>query len=42
MLRMRGVMRGYVERMEWLNKFKEEGEETTHEEYLDSFFEVDE
>lgn len=35
-------MRGYTERMEWLQKFKKEGEEVTHEEIMDSFFEAEE
>jgi hypothetical protein len=30
-------MRGYTERMEWLNRFKDEGVEVTHEEILDSY-----
>lgn len=35
-------MRGYTERMEWLEKFKDEGEEVTHQEVMDSFFDGDE
>lgn len=35
-------MRGYTERMEWLNRFKDEDEKVTHEEIMDSFFDGDE
>ena len=34
-------MRGYTERMEWLNKFKDEDEEVTHEEIMNSYFDED-
>ena len=30
-------MRDYTERMEWRNRFKDEGVEVTHEEILDSY-----
>jgi len=30
-------MRGYTERMEWLNRFKDEGVEVTYQEILDSY-----
>ena len=30
-------MRGYTERMEWLNKFKDEDEKVTHEEIMESY-----